>query len=58
MKINKFPFSYPLLNVPLPGNVPTAINFPLNSDHLRQSTDPGCADNKCTSSKLLHTFSV
>ncbi|XP_028042976.1 sterol regulatory element-binding protein cleavage-activating protein [Bombyx mandarina] len=40
---------YPLLNVPLPGNVPTAINFPLNSDHLRQSTDPGCADNKCTS---------
>lgn len=36
--------SFPLLNVPLPGNIPLVVNFPLNE----HATKFECYGNKCT----------
>lgn len=37
--------SYPLLNVPLPGNIPTVVNFPLHADV--RLTNSECFGYKC-----------
>ncbi|XP_037299802.1 sterol regulatory element-binding protein cleavage-activating protein [Manduca sexta] len=45
---------YPLLNVPLPGNIPTVINLPLN-DQIKQS-EVKCTGSTCETSQLDRIF--
>lgn len=40
-------FSYPLLNVPLPGNIPTVVTLPLEVTNLDPLAKVDCNSNKC-----------
>lgn len=46
-------FSYPLLNVPLPGNIPTVVNVPwhINEAHIPIQGD--CSPNNCLQGKIV-----
>ncbi|XP_059059772.1 sterol regulatory element-binding protein cleavage-activating protein [Achroia grisella] len=38
---------YPLLNVPLPGNIPTIVNLPWNVDETEGLSKADCSSNSC-----------
>ncbi|KAM3968582.1 LOW QUALITY PROTEIN: SREBP cleavage activating protein [Aphomia sociella] len=38
---------YPLLNVPLPGNIPTIVNLPCHFDGAQHSSQMDCSANNC-----------
>ncbi|KAL0902641.1 hypothetical protein ABMA27_000465 [Loxostege sticticalis] len=39
---------YPLLNVPLPGNIPTVVNLPWHMDNIQHLSQPDCSSQKCS----------
>ncbi|XP_075990761.1 SREBP cleavage activating protein [Anticarsia gemmatalis] len=45
---------YPLLNVPLPGNIPTVVTLPLDTTSLQQLSKSDCTGNKCSQELPSH----
>ncbi|CAB3256172.1 unnamed protein product [Arctia plantaginis] len=45
---------YPLLNVPLPGNIPTVVTLPLEVTNLDPLSKVDCNSNKCLQEPLSH----
>lgn len=50
---------YPLLNVPLPGNIPTIVKLPLSSNinlDIGHYNSPECKDDDCVNNKTVPTL--
>ncbi|CAH0703483.1 unnamed protein product [Spodoptera exigua] len=45
---------YPLLNVPLPGNIPTVVTLPLNGVDIYDLTTSDCSQSKCSEERPSH----